>query len=316
MDRKNRLRIAFMGTPEFAVPTLRGLLKSGHRIPCVFTQPPKPKGRRGHVSAPPVYEFARANDIPVHTPESLKRNREYFYKIITMNLDLIVVAAYGIILPKEILDAPRYGCLNVHASLLPRWRGASPIQQAILAGDKQSGVSIMQMDEGLDTGDVVAMRSVALGSHTTASLLHDQLSMLGAEMIRNCARRIGLDKEKPPATTQDAKGITYAPVLSREDGRIDWNKSAAEIDRQTRALNPWPGVWTTLGKKRIKIIKAAPSWLEPGEKPGTMVDRKGTVACGEGTALKIYMLQPEGKKPMNADAAFNGGCLETGSVFS
>lgn len=315
MIRENRLRIAFMGTPDFAVPAFQALLNRQHNIVCAFTQPPKPKGRGKRVSLSPVHELAEGHEIPVHTPISLKKSDEYRYKISTMNLDLIVVAAYGLILPKQVLEAPRFGCLNVHASLLPRWRGASPIQHAILAGDKESGISIMQMDEGLDTGAVVASRSVALGERTTSSVLHDQLAMLGGEMIKDCVQQLSRGKELK-AIPQPQEGATYAPMLKKEDGRIDWHKSAFEIDRQIRAFNSWPGVWTEGDFSRFKMLEAFPLEKETDKEPGTLLDRSGAVACGNNTVLKITKLQPPNKKPMDVSSAINGSYLSNDTIFN
>ncbi len=315
LKRANPLRTVFMGTPDFAIPALKMLIRSGHHLVCVFTQPPKPKGRGHRLSRSPVYELAEEHKIPIHTPASLKKEGDYYYRLAGMDIDVIVVAAYGLILPARILDIPKYGCLNIHASLLPRWRGASPIQQAILHGDRETGVCIMRMNEGLDTGDVVACRSVALDEHTTAPVLHDQLAMLGAEMIKDSLRQISVGHQLP-ASPQAKEGSTYAPILSRDSGKIEWENPAEQIDRQLRALHPWPGVWTGCNGRRIKILRAEVADGGNGQNPGTLLDRSGLVACGQGTALRILELQPPGKKPMDIPSAVNGGYLRSGDILT
>ena len=248
------LRIAFMGTPDFAVPALKSLIDGPHEVVCVYSQPPRPKGRGQKVQPSPVHEAASAHNIPVFTPKSLRRDEAAQMQFLAHDLDVAIVAAYGLLLPPAVLKAPRHGCLNIHASLLPRWRGASPIQHAIWHGDQQSGVALMQMEEGLDTGPVIAMRAVPIHATTTAQSLHDELSALGAvltaEMLDVLARDGSL-KSIP----QDDAGAAYAPLLKKDDGYIDWTKDASSIDRQIRALNPWPGVWTTTPDgKRLKIL--------------------------------------------------------------
>lgn len=295
------LRIIFMGTPDFSVQALQALIDSPHVVVGVYTQPPRPKGRGHKVIPSPVDHLASTHDIPVYTPESLKSaGAQEEFK--SLNADVAVVAAYGLILPKAILDAPRYGCLNIHASLLPRWRGASPIQHAIWQGDHETGITIMQMDEGLDTGDMIAKRSVAITSDTTTSVLHDQLSALGAEMITKTIGQLAGDA-LPPAEPQHNEQSSYAPMLQKSDGHIDWTRPAVEIDRQIRALNPWPGTFTD----DFKIKSAVLSDQTTDKVPGTILDKKGHIACGDGSVLQLMQIQPPGKQAMDFVSALNGG---------
>ena len=276
----------------------------------MYTQPPRPKGRGHQVLPTPVDHLASTHNIPVHTPESLKKDEDEKARFISYELDVAVVAAYGLILPLDILNAPRYGCLNIHASLLPRWRGASPIQHAIWKGDDKSGITIMQMDEGLDTGDMIEKREVLIRPQTTAQSLHDELSALGAILIKDVIDRLAQD-EKLEAEKQKDDEMTYAPLLKKEDGHVSWAQTAHQIDLQVRALNPWPGVWTqTPDDKRLKIIQAEPvsdNFVKP---PGTIIDQYGHVSCGEDTALRLLKVQPDNAKPMDAISAINGGYLK------
>jgi methionyl-tRNA formyltransferase len=304
------LRIVYMGTPDFAVAPLQALMDRGHEIICVYTQPPRPKGRGRMVQPSPVHALAARHGIEVRTPHSLKKDARAQEEFVALGADLAIVAAYGLILPKAVLDAPIHGCINIHASLLPEWRGASPIQHAIWAGDAQSGISIMRMEEGLDTGPVYAQRAVDIRPATTASSLHDELSALGAAMIAETAAQIAAGT-LPPPRPQDNTAATYAPMLTKEDGRIDWNRSGAEIDRQIRALNPWPGTWTTLPSgKRLKILAAETIPEEFGQSPGTVVGRIGHVACGQSSGLRLLEVQPENGKKMTMLAALNGHVRE------
>ena len=299
------MRLVFMGSPDFSVPVLEALLAAGHEVACVYSQPPKPAGR-GHKERPcPVHAFAESKGLPVRTPRSLKGPEEQA-AFAALGADAAVVAAYGLILPKGILEAPRFGCLNVHASLLPRWRGAAPIQRAILAGDRESGVTIMRMDEGLDTGAMLLKESVAIGPETTASSLHDALSALGARSIIAALANLGaLDPEPQPE-----EGVTYARKLEREEGRIDWTRDAAFLERQVRALNPWPGVWFERAGARIKVLAAEAA---PGRgAPGLVLDDRLAVACGSG-ALRLTRVQKEGKGPMAAEDFLRGNPIPTGT---
>ena len=306
------LKVVFMGTPDFSVAALQAILDSRHQVICVYTQPPRPKGRGQMMQQSPVHALAESAGIPVRHPHSLKRDENARADFIALQADIAVVAAYGLILPMDVLAAPLYGCVNIHASLLPRWRGASPIQRAIWAGDQQTGITLMKMDEGLDTGDILEKGVVSIGPDTTAPDLHDRLAQLGAEMIVPFLDRLSV-WNKTEGEKQDDKESCYAPLLTKEDGQVDWTQEATAIDRQIRALNPWPGVWTrNEAGLRLKIHAAEPviddSPPAP-EKPGTVLDKGGMVSCGHGTRLLLKTVQPDSGKAMEAAAAVNGGYL-------
>lgn len=316
MTVDRRLRLAFMGTPDFAVPALEAIIRHGFNVACVYSQPPRPKGRGQHVQPSPVHHLAHTHNIPVRTPPSLKKSPEAQAEFAALDLDVAVVAAYGLILPKAVLDAPRFGCLNIHGSLLPRWRGASPIQHAIWKGDAETGITIMQMDEGLDTGDMIVRRAVPIRSQTTTTSLYNELSALGAAMIVEALKRIEESQNFLPSEKQDNALSTYAPMLSKDDGRIKWEQTAVEIDRQIRALNPAPSVWTMgANGKRLKILEAEvvdETFVQP---PATLIDRAGHVACGGDTGLRLLKIQPDNAKPMDIAAAVNGGYLTVGEAI-
>lgn len=304
------LRIAFLGTPDFAVPSLKALLASQHSVVAVYSQPPRAKGRGYHVIKSPVHELAESHRIPVYTPTSLKSAEEQdFFKL--LNLDVAIVVAYGLILPKTILEAPQYGCINVHASILPRWRGASPIQQAILAGDEQSGVTIMLMDEGLDTGPILAKTVLTLPGDINAQHLHDQLSIEGAHILVPTLEDWASGKIK--AEPQPAEGVTYAHKLTRDRGELDWKKTAAELERQVRALSPWPGTWFIFGGQKIKVL-AAKVHPNLSGRPGQILDDALTVACGQG-ALQLLVLQREGRQALPLADFLNGFPLPNGACL-
>ena len=295
-----------MGSPAFAVPALRALHAAGHEIAAVYSQPPRPSGRGQALTRCPVHEAAFALGLPVRTPERLRRDMEAQAAFAALGLDAAVVAAYGQILPQAMLDAPRLGCLNIHASLLPRWRGAAPIQAAVLAGDAETGITIMQMDAGLDTGAMLARAAVPIGPGTTAADLHDVLAAASARMILAVL-------EHPPPPVPQPDGATYAPKLTRADGRIDWTRPAAQLDRQVRGLTPWPGTFATLGTETVKILRAAPA---PGEgAPGLVLDDRLLVACGGG-ALRLLRLQRPGRPAMDADALLRGAPIPPGARFT
>ncbi|UEM20297.1 methionyl-tRNA formyltransferase [Skermanella mucosa] len=306
------LRLAFMGTPEFAAVGLRALIDAGHEIACVYSQPPRPAGRGHQTQRSPVHVLAEDRGIPVRTPKSL-RNAEAQADFAALGLDCAVVAAYGLILPQPILDAPRLGCLNIHASLLPRWRGAAPIHRALLAGDSETGVTIMRMDAGLDTGPMLLKGSVPITERTTAVELHDALAAVGADLIVTALD--GVSDGSLTAVPQPEEGVTYAAKLTREDGRLDWNRSAAETERQVRALNPWPGVWFDLGKERIKVLGAEPAGNPAGAAPGTLLDDRLTVACAEG-AVRLTRVQRPGKAAVDGDAFLRGFQLPVGTALT
>jgi methionyl-tRNA formyltransferase len=311
------LNIAFMGTPEFAVSALKKLIGcSDINVVCVYSQPPRPKGRGQQVQLSPVHQTAQSHGIPVRTPVNFK-SPDDVRDFAALNLDLAVVAAYGLILPESILNAPKHGCLNIHASLLPRWRGAAPIQRAILAGDEETGITIMQMEKGLDTGPMILKKSVAIDKDTTAPALHDALSVLGGGMIVETLDQL-MSQGTLPHTVQPEQGVTYAHMLKKDEGRIDWSHTAGTIARHIRALNPWPGTWCeTAGGGRVKILSAVPvSSAAGGKVVGEILDADGHVACGENTVLRLMTVQPENKKPMDAPAAFNGGYLTPGNILN
>jgi methionyl-tRNA formyltransferase len=308
----SRLRLAFMGTPDFAASSLQALIDAGHDVACVYSQPPRPAGRGHQVQRSPVHVLAEERGIPVRTPKSL-RNAEAQAEFAALNLDCAVVAAYGLILPQPILDAPRMGCLNIHASLLPRWRGAAPIQRAILAGDAETGVTIMQMDAGLDTGAMLLKDSVPITAATTAGSLHDALAKMGAGLIVQALD--GLAEGRLTAEPQPNEGVTYAAKLSRDDGRLDWSQPADFIERQVRALNPWPGVWFDLGSERIKVLAAEPAQSAPSAAPGTLLDDTLTVACADG-AVRLIRVQRPGKAPVDGAAFLRGFNVAVGSVLA
>jgi methionyl-tRNA formyltransferase len=300
------MRLAFMGSPDFAVPALRALHGAGHEVAAVYCQPPRPAGRGHAVHRCPVHVAADALGIPVRTPARLRRDPAAQAAFAALALDAAVVAAYGLILPQAMLDAPRRGCLNIHASLLPRWRGAAPIQAAVLAGDAETGVTIMRMDAGLDTGPMLLREAVPITAETTAAVLHDRLAEIGARLILRALA------ETPPEVPQPETGATYAPRLSREDGRIDWTRPADAIARQVRAFDPWPGTFTTLAGAVLKVLAGRP---EPGEgAPGTALDDALLVACGTGS-LRLSRVQLAGRAAMDAAAFLRGHAVPAGTVL-
>jgi len=311
MDRP--LRLVFMGTPDFAVPALQKLLNSEHKVVAVYTQPPRPKGRGKKLQASPVHVLAESADIEIRTPENFK-NHKTIHEFEKLEADLAIVAAYGLILPREILNTPKHGCINIHASLLPRWRGAAPIHRAILAGDTKTGITLMQMDEGLDTGNIIAMEEVVIDSKTKLNDLHDTLAELGANMLQKFLEKF-YKTEKIDSTSQPVDGVTYAHMLKKQEGHIDWNEDAEIIERKVRAFYPWPGTWSIINDKRLKIIKAKTADININDKAGTFL-QDGHVVCGDGKAIKLLEVQPENKKAMDSEAAMNGGYLNIGDILS
>ena len=303
------MRLAFLGTPAFALPALGALAAAGHEIAAVYCQKPRPAGRGQQPRPCPVHRAALAAGYPVRTPERLRGNADEAAQFASLGLDVAVVVAYGLLLPPAFLASPREGCLNIHASLLPRWRGAAPIQAAILAGDAETGVSIMRMDEGLDTGPVLAEARVAIDETTTAAALHDRLAVLGAGLV------VDVLAHPRPARPQPAEGALYAPKLTRADGRIDWTRPAAEIARRIRALNPWPGTFTEAGGQTLKLLAAAPAAAPPAGTgsgaPGEVLDDAGLIACGEG-ALRLERLQRPGRAALAAAEFLRGHPLRRG----
>jgi methionyl-tRNA formyltransferase len=287
-------RIAFMGTPEFAAYILEALLNQPYQLVAVYTQPPRAKGRGYALTQSPVHTLAALHNIPVFTPTSLK-TEEAQNQWASLELDVAIVAAYGLILPKAILEAPHKGCLNVHASLLPRWRGAAPIQRAILAGDRETGVTIMKMDVGLDTGDMLLTERVPLDDNTTTPSLLDGLAEAGARALLKALPPY-LAGTLAPAP-QPEQGVTYAEKLKKEEGLLDWTLPAVLLERKVRALNPWPGTWFTVGEDRIKVLEATALPTPSPHPPGTIIDDQLTIACGMG-ALRPVWVQKVGKSPL------------------
>jgi len=308
------LRVIFMGTPDFSVPALSEIVAAGHDVLAVYTQPPRPAGRGMAARKSPVHAFAEEAGIPVFSPRSLK-SAAVQNTFIAHDADIAVVAAYGLILPRAVLEAPRFGCLNIHASLLPRWRGAAPIQRALMAGDEETGVVIMQMDEGLDTGPVCIGERLPIGPDMTAGELHDELSLMGARLIARALLRVcdGTLKSRP----QPEQGVTYAAKLRKEEERIDWKLPAIEVHNRIRALSPSPGAWfEALLSGRAERIKALRSVVVPGRgEPGQLIDSQLTVACGA-QAIRLTRVQRAGKKPMLGAEFLRGFPLGRGTHFS
>lgn len=304
------LRVVFMGTPDFSVPTLSEIIGAGHEVVAVYSQPPRPAGRGMAETPSPVHRFAEAAGLTVYTPKSL-RTPETQEQFRAHAADVAVVIAYGLILPKPILDAPRLGCFNVHASALPRWRGAAPIQRAIMAGDAETAAMVMRMEEGLDTGPVCLAERTPIGSNETAEELHDRLSLLGAGlMVRALA---ALERGSLSETPQPADGVTYAAKIDKAEARIDFSRPATEVHNHIRGLSPFPGAWfevTSGGKpERIKVLRSAPA--EGAGAPGSILDDALTVACATG-AVRLVTLQRAGKKPMSAAELLRGFALPKG----
>ncbi|WP_128515852.1 methionyl-tRNA formyltransferase [Tabrizicola thermarum] len=289
------MKVVFMGTPEFSVPVLEAL-HARHRIVAVYCQPPRPAGRGKADRPSPVQARAEALGLTVRHPVSL-RSEEAQRDFAALDADVAVVVAYGLILPQAVLDAPRLGCLNIHASLLPRWRGAAPIHRAIMAGDRETGVCIMQMEAGLDTGPVLLREAVGIGAEETTAELHDRLSALGARLIVQA-----LDSLPLPATPQPEAGVTYAAKIDKAEARVDWTRPAVEVDRLIRGLSPFPGAWTEVNGERVKLLR---SRLADGQGTPGQVLGGFTVACGEG-AVEVLEAQREGKRPMPAAEVLRG----------
>jgi methionyl-tRNA formyltransferase len=305
------LRIVFMGTPDFSVPMLAEIIGAGHEVVAAYSQPPRPAGRGNQERKSPVQVYAEAAGVPVHTPKSL-RNPEAQAIFSNHKADVAVVVAYGLILPKAVLDTPTYGCLNMHASSLPRWRGAAPIQRAIMAGDTSTACMVMQMDVGLDTGPVCLSEQVPIAPDMTAGQLHDALSTRGASlMVRALA---ALERGSLKSTPQPNEGITYAAKIDKAEAHIDFTKPAADVHNHIRALSPFPGAWFEVNGERIKVLRTAVEPMVSAAAPGTVV-RAGddlVVACGNG-AVSLLELQRAGKKPMRAQDLLRGCALQSGT---
>ncbi|AHE47697.1 methionyl-tRNA formyltransferase [Aeromonas hydrophila 4AK4] len=300
----NKLKLIFAGTPDFAARHLAALLSSDHEVVAVYTQPDKPAGRGQKLTASPVKELALANDLPVYQPASL-RNEEAQAELAALGADLMVVVAYGLILPKAVLDTPRLGCLNVHGSLLPRWRGAAPIQRAIWAGDNETGVTIMQMDVGLDTGAMIRKVSCPIAADDTSASLYDKLAELGPQALVDTLNAMAAGETA--AEAQDDALANYAQKLSKEEARIDWSMEAIAIERCIRAFNPWPISWFEVADQTIKVWQAAVVDSDHGQPAGTLLkaDKQGIdIATGKGV-LRLLTLQPPGKKAMSVSDLLN-----------
>lgn len=291
------MRIVFMGTPEFSVPVLDALVQAGHEIACVYSQPPRPAGRGKQDRPSPVQTRAQAMGLPVRHPVSL-RTPEAQADFAALKADVAIVVAYGLILPQAVLDMPTHGCLNIHASLLPRWRGAAPIHRAIMAGDAETGICIMQMEAGLDTGPVLLRQALPIGAEDSTGALHDRLSPLGAALIVKALAQLA--DLKPEA--QSTEGVNYAAKIDKSEARVDWTKTATEVDRLIRGLSPFPGAWCDVAGERIKLLG---SRLTAGQgTPGTVLDRF-RITCGQG-AVEISEVQREGKRRMPVAEALRG----------
>ncbi|MFI5011060.1 MAG: methionyl-tRNA formyltransferase [Hyphomicrobiales bacterium] len=305
------MRIVFMGTPEFAVPTLTAIVGAGHEVVAAYARAPRPAGRGMAERPSPVEVAARRFAIPVLTPRTL-RNDEAGEVFRAHCADVAVVVAYGLILPKSILEASALGCLNLHASLLPRWRGAAPIQRAVMAGDRETGVAIMRMEEGLDTGPVGLVERVPIGAETTAGELHDLMARLGADlMVRALA---ALSRGSLVFTPQPEEGVTYAAKIANEEARLDWRQPAAKLHDQVRGLAPFPGAFFEAdlgkGKERIKVLRT--SAVDAGGEPGTLTDQRATIACGSG-ALRLLTVQRAGRGPVSGEEFLRGVRLKPGA---
>ena len=308
----SRLRLVFMGTPAFAVPALEALIAAGHEIAAVYCQPPRPAGRGHKLAASPVQAAAQAAGLAVHTPASLKAAAEQA-AFAALEADAAVVVAYGLILPLAVLDAPRLGCVNAHASLLPRWRGAAPIQRALLAGDAETGITIMGLDEGLDTGPILLEQTLPIAPEMTAGALHDALAAMAGPLLVRALD--GLAAGSLVAHPQPAEGASYAAKIEKADGAVDWGAPAVTILRQIRALNPWPGVTFTHRGESLRLLAAEPVTGRAGAAAGEVLDDALAVACGVdgGEAIRLVRLQRAGRKPQEADAFLRGYPIAPGA---
>ena len=302
------MRIVVMGTPDFSVPVLQALVDGGHEIAAVYCQPPRPAGRGKKTRPSPVQVYAQKSGLQVRHPASLK-TPEAQAEFAALNADIAVVAAYGLILPEPVLNAPKFGCVNIHASLLPRWRGAAPIHRAIMAGDTQTGVCIMQMDAGLDTGAVLLRASTDICAEDTTGTLHDRLSRLGADLILRALDQLPDLKPLPQST----EGVTYAAKIDKAEARLDWNRPAAVVDRHIRGLSPFPGAWCEIGGERVKVLS---SRLAGGQgAPGEVLDDMLRVACATG-AVQLLRLQRAGKAAQDAAELLRGWPVPKGTRLS
>ena len=302
------MRVIFMGSPDFAVPALYALIAAGHEVAAAYCQPPRPAGRGKALQPTPVHRTAELLGIPVRTPARLK-SAEQQEEFAALDVDIAVVAAYGLILPQPILDAPRHGCLNIHASLLPRWRGAAPVQRAILAGDAVTGVTIMEMEAGLDTGPMLAAQEVPIG-RKSAGQLTNELGRLGAQLMVQVLGSL----DSYPHLAQPDEGVTYAAKVRKEEARIDWSQSAEQVERQVRAFAPSPGAWFEANGERIKLLEAETGAGSDG-RPGEVLDDGLNIACGAGY-LRPLLVQRAGKSPMTPDDLLRGFAVPKGTMLT
>ena len=298
------MRLVFMGTPDFAAAPLSELIASSHDVCAVFTQPPRPAGRGQRVTKSAVQILAEAAGIPVYTPTTLKNAADMVDLLTALKADAFVIVAYGLILPQEILDIPTWGCLNIHGSLLPRWRGAAPIHRAIEAGDTQTGVSLMKMDAGLDTGCIVLEAEVVIGAADTFTTIHDQLRDRGAALLLEGLTLIAAGKVV--LQVQSEEGVTYAHKLSKAETEIHWSQTAETIARRVQGFNPWPGTWFLYGNDKVRVHAVIVLDQVHHVAPGTILDDQLTIACGEGTCLRLTQIQRPGRKPMGPQDFLNG----------
>lgn len=295
-----------MGTPEFAIPTLQTLIKSKHKILSVYTRTPKKAGRGQKLQKTPIHKLASKNNLQIFTPKSLK-NPDEQNKLKQLNPDIIVVVAYGLILPKQVLDIPKFGCINIHPSLLPKWRGAAPMQRSLLAGDKKTGICIMKLSEGLDDGDILTSKEIDIKEDTDIKYLHDNLAKIGAKLLLQTLNKIE-KTQKIKGKKQNNSLATYAHKIKKSEGKINWSKTADEINRQIRALWAFPGVYFEYKNERIKILKAQ-KISGKFDKPGTILDKNLTISCKNG-AIQPLILQRAGKKPMKIEEFLRGFKIE------
>jgi methionyl-tRNA formyltransferase len=302
------LRIAFMGTPDFVCPIIQALIDSPHELVCLYTQPPREKGRKQKIEKTPVHLFGEAQNIEVRHPANFKSVNDIndFEKL---NLDIAIVAAYGLLLPEVILNAPRHGCINIHPSLLPRWRGPTPVQYTLWMGDKQAGVSVMGLEKSMDTGPIIAQKAIDVTPDMTFTTLNEQLWEIGRGLLMDALDDIA-DNDAVKSQPQSTESVTYCKLMTKQHGAINWAQSTAqEIDCQIRGLNPWPGTYSFVGGKRLKILQANPLYTSSNEFAGTILEN-GCIVCANKTILQLLTVQPENKKPMNIEDALNGGYLD------
>lgn len=307
------LRIAFMGTPDFVCPTVQSLIDGPHDLVCLYTQPPREKGRNKKLQKTPVHILGDITGIEVRHPHNFK-SIEDIESFENLNLDVAIVAAYGMLLPQVILDAPKFGCINIHPSLLPRWRGPTPIQSTIWQGDEEAGVSVMSLEKSMDTGPIIAQESVRITSQTNFENLNVTLWKVGTKLLYNALGDLS-ETQKLSNTPQSDEGVSYCKLLTKEDGHVDWSQTAQQIDCQIRGLNPWPGTYNFIDGKRIKILQAVVA-EETSDKDTGVALEDGKITCGDNTVLQLIEIQPENKKPMDLKTALNGGHLKEGNVFS